>query len=1816
MGNIIKDFLSSIISQGIGFEVSGEKLLVKGDLSLINDEQKKFLKENKEAIIAILNKAKYEAPVIEKVMGQNNFPLSYSQQSLWLLDKINGGSSHYNLSVVFELEGEIDYVSIEKTFRNIVERHKILRTYFHIGDNGEPFQEIQSADKFVLKHEILNGNLSKTKDELISKIEEEISQPFNLQEDILLRVTLLQIDNSNSIMTVTMHHIASDGWSMGILVKEFNTIYPQLIENREINLPELKIDYYDYASWQKKWLKDEVLENYVQYWTTQLQNAPQVHSLPLDKKRPLIQDFKGKTYKTILSNDDLNVLKAICKEEDATLFMGLHSIFSILISRYSNESDIVIGTPIANREQPEIQDLVGFFMNLLVLRLDMSDNPTFRQLVRKSKKVLLDAYQYQQMPFDKLVEELKIERGLGHSPLFQILLSLDNNQTDSFSLPNLSMKPIQSIAENVSKYDLSLNVKETNEGLLLCWEYSTNLFLDETIERMASNFINLLKNSIKYSDENIYTLDVVSNETISELIIEGNEVNTNELVHVYDVFLAHASKKINDVALIFKGTEYTYGEFVNLIDSIGDLLTSKGLKQGDRAGICLFRNVEMIASIFACFKQGIAYVPLDPSYPSERISQIVEEASPKVVITESSTQKLYSDFLHNDICCFIDEELVVREYDNLVIDNFSGNKEDSAYIIFTSGTTGKPKGIEISHSNLSNLLYSLDTTFGNHDQNQTWLAQTSINFDISVLELIWTLSRGHKVVLQQSNPLSLYSNISQGNDRKMSFSVLFFGADKNEESKGKYDLLLKIAQWIDDKEFEAIWTPERHFAEFGGAFPSPSVLGSAIAMVTKNIGIRAGSVVIPMHDPIRVAEEWSVIDNLSNGRVGISVASGWHPNDFVFADGEYQNRHAQMKSKVEELKKLWRGEVINRMNGVGAEISLQTRPTPLQKELPLWVTSAGNKETFIYAGQIGANVLTHMLGQNLDQLEENIKVYNQTLLENGFSIEERKVTVMLHTYLDETLEEAYAVSEKPFKSYLTSSIKLMEPLAAELGLDIHTQLDEIVDIAYLRFSRNNTLIGTEKSFQEMTAKLNTIGITEIACLVDFGVENEKVFESLKRVNLAKNKYQNEQAKASVVDVKNYKTELQLIQEHNITHVQMTPSQSKLVVKQLEQSNSKNISNLAYWLMGGEPITQDVLRSLKSLTNSRVYNMYGPTETTVWSAWREIYEDDFAISGVIDNTTFILLNSYQKPVPKGVVGELYIGGEGVAKGYYDNQLLTEEKFLNLNINNKIQRFYRTGDLMRLNEERKFEYIGRKDDQVKINGYRIEIEDIESNILNLSGIQDCKVVTRKDEEENYLSAFVVLPSKVHNKYTNLPIEKQAKAYKFPDNSVVYHQSDRQLSMLYKEIFEDEVYFKHGIELSDNPIVMDVGANIGTFSMHVKQKYPEAYVVAFEPIPQIFSGLKKNFEHRNIRGKVLNYGISDKNEQARFHYYPEMAGMSGRFANQETILEAVEKYIDHDKTTLLNNEEIVHSDLQLAKSFYETLDNKTIPADEIRNYLETIYQSEEVECELTTISNTIDELGLPYIDLLKIDVEKSEHLAIRGIQEPHWKIIKQIVIEVDGDNNLEFITSTLNQKGFEIINDELVMSDSNAKNEDNTYLLYAFNRNFVYPNSNNFFEKNPLITVDKIRDYLSEKVPSYMVPREINVIPVMPLLMNGKIDVNKLKSIQINNVEKTPVRLENKTEMEIYNIWCEVLKKDSIPPHISIFEAGGNSLQMIVLHERLQKEFAVEFSVIDLFRNPTIALQAKLVTNSIKKDVSSVKKAQQKGASRRNVIRNKQN
>jgi natural product biosynthesis luciferase-like monooxygenase protein len=808
---------------------------------------------------------------------------------------------------------------------------------------------------------------------------------------------------------------------------------------------------------------------------------------------------------------------------------------------------------------------------------------------------------------------------------------------------------------------------------------------------------------------------------------------------VHHLFEAQAARAPQRVALVAQGVEISYAELDRRANQVASQLVAMGIGPDRLVGLCLPRGIELIVGLLAIHKAGGAYVPLDPAYPRDRIAYMLADAKAAVLITDrehapattSATQLL-----------LIEDALRAPSAATRV--DGGAKPEHLAYVIYTSGSTGKPKGVMVEHRNVVNFFAGMDLHL-DADFAGTWLAVTSLSFDISVLELCWTLARGYTVVIaSEEQKLGAGSGVQRGAhaNRKLDFSLFYFSADENEGGQDKYRLLLEGAKYADKNGFSAIWTPERHFHAFGGLYPNPAVAGAAVAAVTEHVGIRAGSVVLPLHHPARVAEEWSVVDNISKGRVGISFASGWQPNDFALMPGNYADNKAIMLRNIEVVRKLWRGESVAFDGPLGKPVELRTLPRPVQKELPYWVTSAGNPQTFIDAGRIGANVLTHLLGQTVEELAEKIAAYRKAYKEAGHS-GEGFVSLMLHSFVGPDMDVVRATVKQPLIAYLKTSLNLVKQYAWSFpafkrreGMDAKDQgsvdlqslapeeMDALLEYSFERYFEDSGLFGTPESCLAMIDRIKAVGVDDVACLIDFGIASDTVLAHLPHLNALREQSMPSPSTgdASLAD---------LMTRHRVTHLQCTPSMARMLAA--DDAARAGLAKLHCMMVGGEAFPPTLARDLAGLVQGKVMNMYGPTETTIWSAVHTVGRD---ASGVIPlgkplaNQQVHILDSRLQPLPPGVPGELAIGGDGVVRGYFQRPELTAERFVPDTVRGQ-GRLYRTGDLARWRDDGVLEFLGRLDHQVKVRGYRIELGEIEAALAEQPGVAQAVVMAREDQ-----------------------------------------------------------------------------------------------------------------------------------------------------------------------------------------------------------------------------------------------------------------------------------------------------------------------------------------------------------------------------------------------------------------------------------------------------------------------------------------------------
>lgn len=689
---------------------------------------------------------------IEPISRDRPIPLSFAQARLWFLDRLEGESAAYNMPAAIELKGSLDVASLEKALQEIVRRHEVLRTTFK-KINDSPVQIIDPSATLSLPIIDLQSIPTTDRSEKLQQLAAEDTQkPFNLTDGPLLRVSLLKLATDVHVLLLNMHHIISDGWSLGIFIHELSTLYQAFCDRRPSPLPNLPIQYADFASWQRQWLSGEVLQKQLDYWQKQLAGIPPILELPIDRPRPPIQTSRGNRLFCRIEPNLTQKLKNLSKKSESTLFMLLLAAFSILLSRYSRQKDIVVGSPIANRNRSEIEGIIGFFVNTLVLRADLEGNPSFWELLKQIRKTSLDAYANQDVPFEQLVEALRPERNLSHTPLFQVMFSLENAPMSKLELPGLTIELLET--QNLTaKFDLSLSVEEKESGLKCEWEYNSDLFDPATISLMMEHFQTLLAEIVTDPDRSIWELSLITAAERHKLLVEWNDTQRDYALDkcVHQLFEERSAKTPDKIAVKFEGNELTYRDLNDRANQLARYLQQLGVGPETLVGISIERSLEMVIGLLGILKAGGAYVPLDPAYPQQRLAYMLSDAKVLALLTSENLLTHLPETETNLICLDRDWQTIAQNStENLLT---AVKTENLAYLIYTSGSTGKPKGVTISHRSLLNFTQAAIDTYAISAVDRV-LQFASISFDAAVEEIYPCLTCGGTLVLRTQEMLS------------------------------------------------------------------------------------------------------------------------------------------------------------------------------------------------------------------------------------------------------------------------------------------------------------------------------------------------------------------------------------------------------------------------------------------------------------------------------------------------------------------------------------------------------------------------------------------------------------------------------------------------------------------------------------------------------------------------------------------------------------------------------------------------------------------------------------------------------------------------------------------------------------------------------------------------------------------------------------------------------------------------------------------------------------------------------------------------------
>ncbi|HEX2091631.1 MAG TPA: amino acid adenylation domain-containing protein, partial [Longimicrobiaceae bacterium] len=1225
-------------------------------------------------------------PPLVPVPRGGPLPLSFAQQRLWFIDQLEPGTASYNIPSALRVRGSLDIGVLRRCLEEIVARHESLRTVFRRVD-GRAVQVILPPGEARLPEIDLRGIPEADREAVVLRLAAaEAEIPFDLARGPLLRAVVVRSGEEEFALLLTMHHIVSDGWSMEVLVREVTSLYAAMQRGVPSPLPPLPVQYADYAAWQRAWLEGEVLDRQLSYWKERLADAPPVLELPTDRPRPRIAGSAGESHPLLVPEGATAALRALARREGSTLFMALMAGWQALLSRYSGQEDVVVGTPIAGRSRVEVEGLIGFFVNTLVIRTELSARPDARELLRRVRETTLGAYQHQDLPFEKLVEELGVERSLSHSPLFQVALSLENSDRPTLRLGHAGLDTLE-VGTGAAKFDLSLGITDEGERLGGSLGYRTELWDPETIDRMLEHLVVLLDGMAATPEVPVAELPLLPAWERHRVLVEWNAtgMETPRGRCVHHLFEAEAALRPDAPALAFEERTLTYAELDAWSNRVGHYLRGLGVGPEVPVGVCVERGLEMVVALLAVLKAGGAFVPLDPAYPTERIRYLLEDCGAPVLVTQGALADALQAAGRATVRLDADAARIAAGPGTRLEDG--ARPESLAYLIYTSGSTGSPKGVRVEHASLANLLWTSREAFG-FRPGDVMPCVSSYAFDIWLFETVVPLvSGGTTRVLRREQVLDP--------------GALLRGMEGVTMLHAVPSLMAEVVRAVRASEAGAL--PGVRGAFVGGeAVAADLVSGMRAAFPCAEIRvlygptegtILASSYLVPETpwERYRRALEAAAAHALPDDQRCIhqvfeAVAAGAPDAPAVVWSGE-RLTYAELDARANRLANHLRGR------GIGPEVTVGVclERTPELIVTLLAVLKAGGAYVPLDPGY-PAERQTYMLRDAGARVLVTREPHAAVLAFPGLEV----------VRLDADGARIAAEHAGPPESGVRpENLAYVIYTSGSTGRPKGVAIQHRSTVVLLRWLREQLPPEDRPS---------VLGSTSI----NFDVSVAEIFGALCRGG-------------TLVLVENVLELAQLSEP--VTYASMVPSAAAELLRTGGIPASVRTLNL-----GGEPLPNDLAQALYALgTVDTVRNGYGPTEDTTYSTSSVVRQggEQVFIGRPIANTQAYVLDEGLHPVPIGVLGELYLAGAGLARGYQGRSELTSERFLpNPFSTDPGRRMYRTGDRVRWRPDGELEYFGRTDFQVKVRGFRIELGEIEVALRTHPAVRDALVVVRED------------------------------------------------------------------------------------------------------------------------------------------------------------------------------------------------------------------------------------------------------------------------------------------------------------------------------------------------------------------------------------------------------------------------------------------------------------------------------------------------------
>jgi amino acid adenylation domain-containing protein/non-ribosomal peptide synthase protein (TIGR01720 family) len=1211
-------------------------------------------------------------PAIDKQERPAHIPLSFSQERLWFIDQLEG-SIQYHIPAVLELKGKLNIEALNFGFKEIINRHEILRTSI-VQYQGQAYQQIHASLEWQIEQ--IKDYKTQTQEELESSIKALINQPYDLSKDSMLRAYLIERTDQDHILVVTLHHIVSDGWSTSIIVNELAELYRSFEQKVPVLLKTLQIQYADYAIWQRNYIQGELLDTKLAYWKQKLQNASPLE-LPTDYARPAVQGVRGLTEEFEIEASLTQQIKQLSQNSNTTVFMTLLSAFKVMLYRYTNQQDITVGTPIAGRQQLETESLIGYFVNTLALRSDLSSQTKFSELLAQVRTTTLEAYEHQEIPFEKVVEAVVKERDLSRSPLFQVMFVMNNTpEVTGIKLGDVETTEYR-FKNDMTQFDLSMTITQINGKMDASIEYCTDLYKTGSIRRMVQHYLELLKSIVQNPDKEVGGLRMLSYTEQNQILREFNTTATaypqDKLVT--ELFETQAAASPQKIALSFENEQISYQELNAKSNQLAHYLRQRGAKAEMLIPICLERGPKMIIGILGILKSGAAYVPIDSDYPQSRISYILNDTEARLVVSDQQIKAKIIGRQTEIIDIESDWSEIAKQPETNLERTVGLN--NLAYLIYTSGSTGEPKGIMIEHKSMLNYVLMFKEYFS-VSENDYVLQQYSIAFDASLEEIFPTLITGATLGIIKEGGRDIETikeNIENNKATILSVTPAILEAlNKRLTHTGKLRYVTVGGDVLQDSAISSLRGKVNIVNGYGPSEATIAVTLGEINAQPEMVNSQARTVKKMFEAQVRATPDLPAVS--FNGK---------------------QLTYFELNEKANKLANY----LIKQ--GVKSESLI---PILINRSFEMIIGILGIMKSGAAYVPINTNFPLERIKNILNDLQCELVLSNHEFGAKISSIETLKII---------ELDREWAEIEHCSNANL-------------IGTTHPSKLAYVIYTSGSTGKPKGVMIEHQGVVNLIRSQLNYFGIAQGERILQFSdysfdASVEQIFLALTSGSTLVLFEEGLQFKPDDFE--------QFIVDEKITHLHTTPG----FLENLRITDHRYLKRI---IAGGDVCKQELADYWKGKLD--FYNEYGPTETTVTAIeyshpdFEKILYRSLPIGKGVSNTSIYILGADYQIQPIGVTGEICIGGVQVARGYLNNDAITKEKFIsNPFSKDPTARLYKTGDLGRWLEDGNIEFLGRIDEQVKIRGYRIELGEIE-NVLNQSGLVNQAVIMAKLNHQN--------------------------------------------------------------------------------------------------------------------------------------------------------------------------------------------------------------------------------------------------------------------------------------------------------------------------------------------------------------------------------------------------------------------------------------------------------------------------------------------------